>query len=216
MMHIRSRSGFTLIELLVVIGIIALLATFVAPRILSAPKQAQRSACLQRLKDIYSHLIIYEDESGSLPRDSGPAFVLAIWKKSVLAPSEKNAEEFYCPSTGNKPPKDWTLLNDRSNLGASFEIDYAGRDQKDPEYRILKRTADGAEDTVIVCDVTRSNPKLRAHSNQGLCVLYAGGHTEFIPSDKFGPDEKVEIGAGSPVEKLKGVTNEASFDEEPK
>lgn len=211
-MTTQRSAGFTLIELLVVIGIITLLATLVAPRLLSSQKQAERTACLERLKDIYDHLVMYENETGSLPSNSGPAFVMSIWKKSVLAPSENNAKEFYCPSTGNKPPKDWKLMSDPANLGSAYQIDYAGRNQQDPEYRIMKRTADGAEDTVVVCDLVRPGAaKQKPHSNQGLCVLYAGGAKEFIASDKFGPDENIEIGDSSPIEKLKGVTIEPAW-----
>lgn len=60
------KRAFTLIELLVVVAIIAILAAILLPVLNSAEKNAQRSTCVNNLKQINLAVRLYADEHGDL------------------------------------------------------------------------------------------------------------------------------------------------------
>jgi len=114
----RPRKGFTLIELLVVIAIIALLAAMLFPSFGSVRRSAEKTKCINNLRQIGLAFRQYTDEYDALP---GPLLVgqRACYKKpygdmlaSFLAPylglpatsTWRRAEIFMCPGWARLAP----------------------------------------------------------------------------------------------------------------
>ncbi|MEO1573842.1 MAG: type II secretion system major pseudopilin GspG [Pseudomonadota bacterium] len=62
----RQR-GFTLLEIMVVVVIIGIMATFVLPKVLSRPYDAQRAKALTDMKSIRTALELYQLDNFDLP-----------------------------------------------------------------------------------------------------------------------------------------------------
>lgn len=112
----RVGKGFTLIELLVVIAIIAILAAILFPVFAKAKQAANRTACLNNLKQISTALRNYADDyNGYYPRTRTYNWPYGDWiptrteKKSgvrfglrAVELYVNNVSAFFCPSGGTQ------------------------------------------------------------------------------------------------------------------
>ena len=121
----KDRKGFTLIELLVVIAIIAILAAILFPVFARARRAAQRTSCLNNLKQIGTAITMYEsDWDDRYPLVTGPGRIFEEtltslwawstynfrntvtsnrsgemrWFQNLAAPYARNKKIFMCPS----------------------------------------------------------------------------------------------------------------------
>ena len=66
-MNVKLKHAFTLIELLVVMAIVAILAAFVFPAISAAKTKAQRTTCMNNLRQINLGMRLYWDDHADFP-----------------------------------------------------------------------------------------------------------------------------------------------------
>jgi prepilin-type N-terminal cleavage/methylation domain-containing protein/prepilin-type processing-associated H-X9-DG protein len=83
----KSRTGFTLVEVLLVIGIIGVLAALIVPAIQKVRESANRTVCINNLKQIGLALQNYQAVHGVFPPGldglNGPQPFLS-WNARIL------------------------------------------------------------------------------------------------------------------------------------
>ncbi len=103
----NRRDGFTLIELLVVIAIIAILAAILFPVMTSAKEQANKTRCINNMKQIAAGLMLYADNfSGALPIAWDPETNWNDWDGKTfrwrIMKYLKNKNVLICPAKNHK------------------------------------------------------------------------------------------------------------------
>src|SRR4051812_35908752 len=83
----KNKTGFTLIELLVVIGIIAVLAAMLLPALARAKNSAQRTSCMNKLKQWGLALTMYSQENSDyIPREAETSGSSLLNWAQIVAP----------------------------------------------------------------------------------------------------------------------------------
>ncbi len=102
--NFKAAEGFTLVELLVVIAIIAILAALLLPVISATKKRAQRTACVNNLRQIDLGTRIYADDSHDAPPSLGSA--AASTNLMLLYTGYKELMKNYVSLNGASSPQD--------------------------------------------------------------------------------------------------------------
>lgn len=180
----KRERALTIIELLTVVVIVLLLLAITLPVVLHFRKNAQRTQCINNLRQIGTAIQLYrEDYGGAFPS-----------RLSLLMPYTKTNAIFVCPT---EPPGNFTsavervptnyvsILRDLSDASAS--INTSDRDvqaakllmELDPNHGVLVCFLHGR---CVPCDYNRDGPALGSH--EGL-ILRLQVDTSVVPVQVF-------------------------------
>jgi prepilin-type N-terminal cleavage/methylation domain-containing protein len=107
--HFNAAKGFTLLELLLVVAVMAILAALLLPALGRAKAKAQRSGCMNNLRQINLGVRMYADDSSDAfppppPGHNGPPDAFTAYTKrmrnhlGMTGASSERAALFACPA----------------------------------------------------------------------------------------------------------------------
>ncbi|HEX3628667.1 MAG TPA: prepilin-type N-terminal cleavage/methylation domain-containing protein [Verrucomicrobiae bacterium] len=127
----KTKSAFSLVELLVVIAIIAILAAIIFPVLSSAKARANRTDCVNNLRQIDTGLLMYaHDDADTLPQlpdpDPYPNGAFCFYKELIKGyvglsgPPRQGDKLFICPSETPSPTD--------GQISTAYIVDYTDYD----------------------------------------------------------------------------------------
>ena len=207
----KQRSAFTLIELLVVIAIISILAALLVPAVRSALERARQTACASNLRQLglAAHAYAY-DHDGLLPYLAYSSSIRWWTKLGPYVGSEKYGQIPYTGTETNltvSTPLVWSCPSSRGNFWLGYGWNYHGIGHSPSDPRFGPTSIEGDKNVCyLVADsayaqAPASIPRggfdsmptptglpwglhSRVHED-GLNVLFLGGHVQWIETDKF-------------------------------
>jgi len=217
-----SKPGFTLIELLVVMGIIAVLVGILLPALSKSRKQANRTACLANLRQVYLCYQIYAQNfndqipigcDGSTNIEQADFYVYnaanppgspqtTLFGLLMNANLMTSPQIFYCPSEGNPlyqfntPQNPWPLT-----AGISTVVAFACRPiafwqnsaAPVPMPRLTK-----LKSLALVADIISTPALVGERHSSGVNTLFGDGSAHYVEKAAFSADlAKVGNGAFS-------------------
>jgi prepilin-type N-terminal cleavage/methylation domain-containing protein/prepilin-type processing-associated H-X9-DG protein len=176
------RMGFTLTELLVVIAIIATLIGLLLPAVQKVREAANRTSCLNHLKQIGLAFHHYENNQRNLPGKHWPSNLLPYLEQANYV-GDSNVDLYVCPSR-RRPDAE--------------SLDYSAGN---PSNSVLsaKRWADvtdGLSNTMLLGERwANADGSLPPRISSGLLGYWEPDNGEVIVNDTAYPDGKVPPGS---------------------
>ena len=176
------RTGLTLIELLVVIAIIAILIGLLVPAVQKVREAANRTSCLNHLKQIGLAFHNYENNQRNLPGRQWPSKLLPYIEQANYV-GDSNIDLYVCPSRRQPDPE---------------SLDYSGGN---PPNSVLwakrwREVTDGLSNTMLLGERwANSDGSLPPRISTGLLGYWEPDRGETIVNDTAYPDGTVAPGS---------------------
>jgi prepilin-type N-terminal cleavage/methylation domain-containing protein len=142
-----AQRAFTLIELLVVIAIIAILAALILPALARAKSKAQRTYCMNNLRQISIHMHLYTDDNAdyfpshrnqNIDNADSTISLTNWWGTTIIGYARNQSNVYHCPTLKGRMTVPysagltWTWNFDCHDVGYGYNGWFLGRHPYDP------------------------------------------------------------------------------------
>src|SRR5215471_14720912 len=145
--NLQRSHAFTLIELLVVIAIIAILAALILPALARAKSKAQRTYCMNNLRQISIHMHLYTDDNSdyfpshrnqNINNADSTISLTNWWGTTIIGYARNMSNLYHCPTLQGRMTVPfstgltWTWNFDCHDVGYGYNGWFLGRHPYDP------------------------------------------------------------------------------------